>query len=109
MLGLTRADGQYIGAPTGTTLIKSGGILVIYGREEGISALDRRREQSATRPTVTRYDGMNAWNETNTPPVKPPIARMPRDGGELLSGRVPPAVPGSAAVPDLPTTIGFAN
>jgi hypothetical protein len=42
VLGLTRADGQYIGAPTGTTLIKSGGILVIYGREEGISALDRR-------------------------------------------------------------------
>jgi TrkA-C domain len=42
ILGLTRADGRYLGAPTGATWVEAGDILIIYGRGELLRALDRR-------------------------------------------------------------------
>ena len=42
VLGIRRADGPYIGAPTGTTVIRQGDTLVLYGRIEQLAELDRR-------------------------------------------------------------------
>jgi len=43
VLGIRRADGQYIGAPTGTTYIREGDTLLLYGRSEQLAELDHRR------------------------------------------------------------------
>jgi uncharacterized protein with PhoU and TrkA domain len=42
VLGLTRDDGRYVGTPGGTTKIRAGDVLVLYGREETIEWLDQR-------------------------------------------------------------------
>jgi hypothetical protein len=42
VLGLTRKDGQYLGAPTGTTEVRDGDVLVVYGRSESLEDVDRR-------------------------------------------------------------------
>lgn len=42
VLGLTRAGGRYLGAPTGPTRVKAGDILVLYGRQELLRTLDHR-------------------------------------------------------------------
>jgi hypothetical protein len=43
VLGLTRSDGDYLGAPTGSTQVRPGDILVLYGREDSLNEIDRRR------------------------------------------------------------------
>lgn len=43
VLGLTRTDGRYLGAPTGATEVRPGDVLVLYGREDGLNEIDRRR------------------------------------------------------------------
>lgn len=43
ILGIRRASGQYVGAPTGTTGIRDGDTLILYGLVEHLTELDRRR------------------------------------------------------------------
>ncbi len=43
VLGITRIDGTYIGAPVGSTLVKPNDTLVLYGRSTAVEKLDRRK------------------------------------------------------------------
>lgn len=43
VLGITRLDGTYIGAPVGSTLVKPGDTLILYGRSTAVEKLDRRK------------------------------------------------------------------
>ncbi len=43
VLGIQRADGTYIGAPTGKTKISEKDTMILYGRQEALAELDRRR------------------------------------------------------------------
>ncbi|MBN1282928.1 MAG: TrkA C-terminal domain-containing protein [Proteobacteria bacterium] len=43
VLGITRADGTFIGAPNGASRILSGDTIVVYGRESAFMELDERR------------------------------------------------------------------
>jgi len=43
VLGVTRTDGTYIGAPAGTTLLLSGDTLILYGRSSCFEKLGKRR------------------------------------------------------------------
>lgn len=47
VLGLTRSDGRYLGAPTGSTVIRAGDNLVLYGRGQRLRELDDRRRGDA--------------------------------------------------------------
>jgi len=47
VLGISRPDGNYIGAPDGETTINQNDILLLYGRAEVIEQLDQRRADSA--------------------------------------------------------------
>lgn len=47
VLGVTRADGSYVGAPVGTTAVHDGDLLIVYGRDECLQELDRRPSGSA--------------------------------------------------------------
>lgn len=47
VLGITRDDGTYIGAPGGNTRILPGDHLILYGRDSSIEKIDRRRKGSA--------------------------------------------------------------
>jgi hypothetical protein len=42
VLGIQRADGTYVGAPTGETVVGVGDHLIAYGRSERLKELDRR-------------------------------------------------------------------
>lgn len=42
VLGIHRADGAYVGTPTGQTYLRKGDKLVIYGRVEHLTELDKR-------------------------------------------------------------------
>src|SRR5690348_1698163 len=42
VLGLTRTDGEYLGAPTGSTTVRPGDILVLYGRDDSLREIDQR-------------------------------------------------------------------
>jgi len=42
VLGLTRNDGRYIAAPTGTTVVHEDDVLVVYGPDERLRELDHR-------------------------------------------------------------------
>jgi hypothetical protein len=43
VLGVTRADGGYVGAPRGETDVAAGDVLLVYGRESTLAQLDQRR------------------------------------------------------------------
>jgi hypothetical protein len=43
VLGITRRDGRYVGAPTGATSLRPGDVLVVYGRDDSLAELDDRR------------------------------------------------------------------
>jgi TrkA-C domain len=43
VLGVTRANRDWIGAPDGGTVLHAGDVLVVYGREERVCELDERR------------------------------------------------------------------
>lgn len=42
VLGVTRPGGRYVGAPSGATEIRTGDLLVLYGREEALAGVDDR-------------------------------------------------------------------
>ena len=44
VLGVTRKDGTYIGAPKGDTGIQPHDLLILYGRSASLAKLDRRRQ-----------------------------------------------------------------
>ena len=44
VLGIQRPDGTYMGVPNGETTFKAGDILLVYGRNETLTGLDRRKE-----------------------------------------------------------------
>jgi hypothetical protein len=43
VLGITREDGRYLGAPTGATTVHAGDVLLVYGRTDQVCELDDRR------------------------------------------------------------------
>jgi hypothetical protein len=43
VLGINRADGTYVGAPTGGAVVQRGDTLVLYGRSQLLAELDTRR------------------------------------------------------------------
>lgn len=43
VLGVTRLDGRYIGAPDGDTVIHANDVLILYGRVSALKDLDERR------------------------------------------------------------------
>jgi hypothetical protein len=43
VLGITRADGTYMGAPVGSRVVHDGDNLILYGREISLIKLDQRR------------------------------------------------------------------
>lgn len=43
VLGVTRLDGTYIGAPVGSTMVKPGDTLILYGRSTAVEKLDQRK------------------------------------------------------------------
>ena len=43
VLGITRNDGNYLGAPDGDTAIQKGDVLIFYGRVTLMQDLDRRK------------------------------------------------------------------
>jgi hypothetical protein len=43
VLGIQRADGRYVGAPTPETRLRSGDTVVLYGQDDTIDELDTRR------------------------------------------------------------------
>lgn len=47
VLGITRSDGRYVGAPIGASVIRPGDVLVVYGREKPLQELDRRAAGAA--------------------------------------------------------------
>ncbi|MEN9216785.1 MAG: TrkA C-terminal domain-containing protein [Gloeomargarita sp. HHBFW_bins_162] len=47
VLGIQRADGSYIGAPQGSTIIYPGDMVILYGRLDAFNELDSRKAGSA--------------------------------------------------------------
>jgi len=43
VLGITRGEGTYIGAPDGSTKVHAGDTLILYGRDSALVQLDQRR------------------------------------------------------------------
>ncbi len=43
VLGITRQHGQYLAAPTGTTEVLPGDVLIVYGRNESLEDVDHRQ------------------------------------------------------------------
>jgi hypothetical protein len=46
VLGITRANGDWIGTPDGDTLLHDGDVLVVYGREDRVTEIDERRRDA---------------------------------------------------------------
>ena len=47
VLGVHHPNGGYVGAPDGDTVLRSGDILTVYGRQERVAELDARSRGSA--------------------------------------------------------------
>ena len=47
VLGIYRANGNYLGVPRGETVIRAGDRLILYGREQAMDNLDVRRRDAA--------------------------------------------------------------
>ncbi|TML06387.1 MAG: potassium transporter TrkA [Actinobacteria bacterium] len=46
VLGITRANGNWLGAPDGDTVVHAGDTLVVYGRDDRVCELDERRDDA---------------------------------------------------------------
>lgn len=49
LLGIERSDGVYIGLPHGDTIICEGDLLILYGKDQALSSLNKRRRGMAGR------------------------------------------------------------
>lgn len=62
VLGITRRDGRYVGAPIGASVVCSGDVLVVYGHEKLLNELNRRSAgptgDAAHREAVRRQQGV---------------------------------------------------
>ncbi|MFO7975582.1 MAG: TrkA C-terminal domain-containing protein [Candidatus Hydrogenedentota bacterium] len=47
VLGIQRANGTYLGTPTGETYLRNGDTLLLYGREDLLQSLEKRRQGEA--------------------------------------------------------------
>jgi hypothetical protein len=47
VLGITRANGNWIGTPDGETVLHAGDVLVLYGREGRVEEIDERRRDAS--------------------------------------------------------------
>lgn len=46
VLGIRRTNGKYIGAPQGETKVKDGDIIILYGKNETLDSLEKRKKGS---------------------------------------------------------------
>jgi K+/H+ antiporter YhaU regulatory subunit KhtT len=46
VLGITRTNGNWLGAPDGDTVVHAGDTLVVYGRDDRVCELDMRRDDA---------------------------------------------------------------
>lgn len=60
VLGLTRAGGEFIGAPTADTLLSAGDTLVVYGRRDAIDAFFEARDAPPARPQPSRAPAVHS-------------------------------------------------
>jgi hypothetical protein len=44
VLGIVRSEGRYQGTPRGNTDVKASDTLILYGRDDDIARLDRRKK-----------------------------------------------------------------
>ncbi|MBN2309143.1 MAG: TrkA C-terminal domain-containing protein [Candidatus Hydrogenedentes bacterium] len=57
VLGIRRADGEYVGTPTGRTYIRNADTVILYGRREHLAELDgRRADESGDRVHEERME-----------------------------------------------------
>lgn len=49
LLGIEREDGDYVGLPQGDTMICEGDLLILYGKDQALSSLNKRRRGMAGR------------------------------------------------------------
>jgi len=54
VLGITRADGEWIGAADGDTELHAGDVLIVYGREERVAEIDARQGDAPAGAEVAR-------------------------------------------------------
>lgn len=84
VLGITRAGGDYEGAPTGDSLLMAGDTLVIYGRASSFAELDQRKEgwygDRRHRKAVKEQQEVQAEERVMEPQEKP--GWNPEDGTE---------------------------
>lgn len=82
VLGLTRADGRYLGVPTGRTVVASEDVLIVYGRADLLRELDDRPAGAdgdlAHRAAVTRQERLERLEPDRNAPR--------RDLGEIRTG-----------------------
>ena len=87
ILGVRRADGEYIGAPTGSTYIRGGDTLVIYAQVAHLAELERRRADrngdEAHEQRVTEQQTILQQQQRKGHRSKP---RENGDGGESSEG-----------------------
>lgn len=73
VLGLTRSDGRYLGAPTGYTVISPGDVLILYGRASRLRELDDRGSGAAgvqAREAAVREQEQIEREEAQTDPSR---------------------------------------
>lgn len=84
VLGITRVDGAYVGAPGGDTTVHAGDTLVIYGHRDVLDELARRPPAPPAR-TVTAARWSTIATPSNTSANTTPSALVP-DGSPTAKG-----------------------
>ena len=71
VLGITKPEGDYVGAPTARTTIAAGSKLVLYGRIDRLDELDRRklgrRGEKAHRDAIDEHQDVLKTQENQSP------------------------------------------
>ena len=79
VLGIRRPGCPYIGAPDGGAVIRSGDVLLLYGREDRVEELDRRAHDTAGdlahRRAVEEQERMEREGAAGHTPAEPASAR----------------------------------
>lgn len=81
VLGITRRDGRYVGAPQPATRVCAGDVLVVYGEEDWVDELDRRpagadgdrlHASAVVRQRDAQHAELVADSDVNAAPPAPP-------------------------------------